>query len=52
MGLARGRDGGRGEGVPVEQAARQASFSMSVFDAEQRYLWLNTVACEVMGTDE
>ena len=48
MGLARGRD----DGVPVEQAARQASFSMSVFDSEQRYLWLNTMACEVMGVDE
>ncbi|MCX4767688.1 SpoIIE family protein phosphatase [Streptomyces sp. NBC_01275] len=36
----------------VERAFRQASFSMSVFDASQRYLRLNDVACEVMGLDE
>jgi serine phosphatase RsbU (regulator of sigma subunit)/anti-sigma regulatory factor (Ser/Thr protein kinase) len=52
MGFPRGHGGGQGEPVPVEQAARQASFSMSVFDADQRYLWLNHVACEVMGLDE
>ena len=42
----RGEDG---EDVPVEEAARQASFSMSVFDTERRYRWLNTMACQVMG---
>ena len=36
----------------VEQAFRQASFSMSVFDTEQRYRRLNEVACQVMGVDE
>ncbi|HTJ71386.1 MAG TPA: SpoIIE family protein phosphatase [Actinospica sp.] len=36
----------------AEQAFRQASFSMSVFDAQQRYLRLNEVACQVMGVDE
>jgi serine phosphatase RsbU (regulator of sigma subunit) len=35
----------------AEQAFRQASFSMSVFDAEQRYLRLNDVACQVMGVE-
>jgi len=36
----------------ADQAFRQASFSMSMFDAEQRYLRLNEVACQVMGVDE
>jgi serine phosphatase RsbU (regulator of sigma subunit)/anti-sigma regulatory factor (Ser/Thr protein kinase)/PAS domain-containing protein len=36
----------------VEGAFRQASFSMSVFDASQRYLRLNDVACAVMGAGE
>ncbi|HET9173421.1 MAG TPA: SpoIIE family protein phosphatase [Actinospica sp.] len=36
----------------AEQAFRQASFSMSVFDAEQRYQRLNEVACQVMGIEE
>jgi serine phosphatase RsbU (regulator of sigma subunit) len=36
----------------AEQAFRQASFSMSIFDASQRYLRLNDVACQVMGVDE
>jgi serine phosphatase RsbU (regulator of sigma subunit) len=35
----------------AEQAFRQASFSMSIFDASQRYLRLNDVACQVMGVD-
>ncbi|MEU6225177.1 SpoIIE family protein phosphatase [Streptomyces sp. NPDC047042] len=36
----------------VEQAFRQASYSMSVFDIDQRYQRLNDVACQVMGVDE
>lgn len=40
------------ESALAEQAFRQASFSMSVFDAEQRYAWLNNTACEVMGVEE
>ncbi|KPI16950.1 putative PAS/PAC sensor protein [Actinobacteria bacterium OK074] len=36
----------------IEEAFRQATFSMSVFDAEQRYLRLNETACQVMGVDE
>ncbi|MBR7830809.1 SpoIIE family protein phosphatase [Actinospica sp. MGRD01-02] len=36
----------------TEQAFRQASFSMSVFDAEQRYQRLNDMACLVMGVEE
>jgi serine phosphatase RsbU (regulator of sigma subunit) len=36
----------------AEQAFRQACFSMSIFDAEQRYLRLNETACQVMGVDE
>jgi PAS domain S-box-containing protein len=36
----------------AEQAFRQASFSMSVFDTEQRYQRLNEVACQVMGVSE
>jgi PAS domain-containing protein/anti-sigma regulatory factor (Ser/Thr protein kinase) len=36
----------------VERAFRQASFSMSMFDAAQRYLRLNEAACEVMGLGE
>jgi GAF domain-containing protein len=48
MDPARGDD----ERAPVEQAFRQASFSMSVFDAQQRYLRLNDVACQVMGVGE
>ncbi|WP_329269794.1 ATP-binding SpoIIE family protein phosphatase [Streptomyces sp. NBC_01451] len=36
----------------VEQAFRQAAFSMSVFDIEQRYRRLNDVACQVMGVEE
>ena len=35
----------------VEEAFRQASFSMSVFDIEQRYRGLNDVACQVMGVE-
>lgn len=45
---ARGDD----ERALVEEAFRQASFSMSVFDAEQRYLRLNNTACGVMGVPE
>jgi serine phosphatase RsbU (regulator of sigma subunit)/anti-sigma regulatory factor (Ser/Thr protein kinase) len=45
---ARGDD----ERALVEEAFRQASFSMSVFDAEQRYLRLNDIACGVMGVPE
>lgn len=36
----------------VEQAFRQASFALSIFDTEQRYLWLNATSCENMGLDE
>ncbi|MDW4910580.1 SpoIIE family protein phosphatase [Streptomyces sp. ADMS] len=36
----------------VIQAFRQASYSMSVFDVEQRYRTLNDVACQVMGVGE
>ncbi|MGW3651434.1 SpoIIE family protein phosphatase [Streptomyces sp. NPDC000878] len=36
----------------VEQVFRQASYSMSVFDIEQRYRRLNDVACQVMGVEE
>ncbi|MEZ0089193.1 SpoIIE family protein phosphatase [Streptacidiphilus sp. EB129] len=36
----------------VEWAFRQASVSMSVFDAQQRYLRLNDTACEAMGVAE
>ncbi|MFC8195091.1 SpoIIE family protein phosphatase [Streptomyces sp. NPDC057298] len=41
----RGRDLG-------EQAFRQASMSMSIFDTEQRYLRMNDTACRVMGAQE
>jgi PAS domain S-box-containing protein len=34
------------------RAFQQASMSMSVFDAEQRYLRLNDAACHVMGVSE
>jgi serine phosphatase RsbU (regulator of sigma subunit) len=33
----------------VERSFRQAPFSLSVFDAQQRYLHPNDTACEVMG---
>lgn len=36
----------------VERAFRQASMSISVFDADQRYRRLNDTACEVMGVAE
>ena len=36
----------------ADEAFRQAPFSMSMFDAEQRYLRLNEVACQLMGVDE
>ena len=36
----------------AEQAFRQASFSMSIFDTEQRYIRLNGTACQVMGVGE
>ena len=36
----------------VEEAFRQASFSMSVFDDRQRYRRMNQTACEVMGVSE
>ncbi|MFJ7072024.1 SpoIIE family protein phosphatase [Streptomyces sp. NPDC098781] len=36
----------------VEQAFRQATFSMSLFDPDQRYLLLNQEACLVMGVAE
>ncbi|WP_105968671.1 ATP-binding SpoIIE family protein phosphatase [Streptomyces geranii] len=36
----------------VEQAFQQASYSMSVFDIEQRYRRLNDVAGQVMGVEE
>jgi len=49
MDPARGDDDER---ALIERAFRQASFSMSVFDAVQRYLRLNAVACEVMGLGE
>ncbi|MEX3101578.1 MULTISPECIES: SpoIIE family protein phosphatase [unclassified Streptomyces] len=35
-----------------ELAFQQASMSMSVFDTRQRYLRLNSVACQVMGVEE
>ncbi|NNN33853.1 SpoIIE family protein phosphatase [Streptomyces sp. S3(2020)] len=38
--------------VLVEQAFRQSTFSMSIFDADQRYLRLNEEACRVMGVGE
>lgn len=36
----------------VERSFRQAPFSLSVFDAQQRYRHLNDIACEVMGMAE
>ncbi|MET7697395.1 SpoIIE family protein phosphatase [Streptomyces sp. NPDC005485] len=36
----------------VEQAFRQATFSMSMFGTDQRYLRLNKEACLVMGVGE
>ncbi|KUO05240.1 ATP-binding SpoIIE family protein phosphatase [Streptomyces caeruleatus] len=36
----------------VEQAFRQATFSMSIFGTDQRYLRLNEEACLVMGVGE
>ena len=36
----------------VERSFRQAPFSLSVFDAQQRYRHLNDMACEVMGMAE
>ncbi|MFJ2606920.1 SpoIIE family protein phosphatase [Streptomyces sp. NPDC087425] len=36
----------------VDQAFRQASFSLSVFDTAQRYVRLNDEAGQVMGADE
>ncbi|QOV33538.1 SpoIIE family protein phosphatase [Streptomyces ferrugineus] len=42
----------RHEPTLAELAFQQASMSMSVFDADQRYLRLNDVACKVMGVPE
>ncbi|MFE7275782.1 SpoIIE family protein phosphatase [Streptomyces sp. NPDC057623] len=36
----------------VEQAFRQATFSMSIFGTDQRYLRLNDESCLVMGVEE
>jgi serine phosphatase RsbU (regulator of sigma subunit)/anti-sigma regulatory factor (Ser/Thr protein kinase) len=36
----------------MAQACRQASFSISAFDTEQHYLWLNNTAVQVMGLPE
>jgi anti-sigma regulatory factor (Ser/Thr protein kinase) len=36
----------------VERAFRQAPFSLSIFDARQRYRHLNDTACETMGLAE
>ncbi|MFG2265532.1 SpoIIE family protein phosphatase [Streptomyces sp. NPDC048720] len=36
----------------VGEAFRQASMSMSVFDLEQRYLYVNEAACRLMGVPE
>ncbi|MEZ0070399.1 serine phosphatase RsbU (regulator of sigma subunit)/anti-sigma regulatory factor (Ser/Thr protein kinase) [Streptacidiphilus sp. MAP12-20] len=47
-----GSAGGEDDRVLVEWAFRQASFSMSVFDAEQRYVRLNDTASGVMGVGE
>ncbi|WP_327699589.1 ATP-binding SpoIIE family protein phosphatase [Streptomyces sp. NBC_00459] len=36
----------------LERAIRQASVSMSAFDTNQRYTWLNDAACDLMGVEE
>jgi serine phosphatase RsbU (regulator of sigma subunit)/PAS domain-containing protein/anti-sigma regulatory factor (Ser/Thr protein kinase) len=36
----------------LERAIRQASVSMSAFDTNQRYTWLNDAACDLMGIEE
>ncbi|MGY1495432.1 SpoIIE family protein phosphatase [Streptomyces sp. QTS52] len=36
----------------LERAIRQASVSMSAFDTDQRYTWLNGAACDLMGVEE
>ncbi|UIX28712.1 ATP-binding SpoIIE family protein phosphatase [Streptomyces sp. GQFP] len=36
----------------LERAIRQASVAMSVFDTDQRYMWLNDVACGLMTAEE
>ncbi|MDW4904107.1 SpoIIE family protein phosphatase [Streptomyces sp. ADMS] len=36
----------------LERAIRQASVSMSAFDTNQRYAWLNNAACDLMGIEE
>ncbi|MEH0416385.1 ATP-binding SpoIIE family protein phosphatase [Streptomyces sp. B21-083] len=38
--------------APLERAIRQASVSMSAFDTDQRYTWLNDSACDLMGVEE
>ena len=43
--------GGENERALVERAFQQASFSLSVFDIEQRYQRLNETACKIMGVD-
>ncbi|MDX3748997.1 SpoIIE family protein phosphatase [Streptomyces sp. AK08-02] len=40
------------EPAPLERAIRQASVSMSAFDTDQRYTWLNDSACDLMGVAE
>ncbi|MEH0417749.1 ATP-binding SpoIIE family protein phosphatase [Streptomyces sp. B21-083] len=52
MASARADDDHQGGSDLVEQAVQQATFSMSVFDIEQRYRRLNAVACQVMGVEE
>ena len=48
MGPARGDDAD----ARMAQACRQASFPISSFDTEQRYLWLNDQAVRVLGLPE
>jgi serine phosphatase RsbU (regulator of sigma subunit)/anti-sigma regulatory factor (Ser/Thr protein kinase) len=48
MGPARGDDAD----ARMARACRQASFPISSFDTEQRYLWLNDEAVRVMGLPE
>ncbi|WP_105968929.1 ATP-binding SpoIIE family protein phosphatase [Streptomyces geranii] len=36
----------------IERVVQQASVSLSAFDADQRYLWLNGAASELMGIEE
>ena len=52
MASARADDDHQDEPDLVKEAFRQASFSMSVFDIEQRYRRLNDVACQVMGIED